>query len=123
MKNMELAKKLAIVNVGDEWKIEDCEELCMLTGLENEWEQADGESFERVVTEAIMRATNELAPFAISLSEMPFDRFEDEKGFIHATGRAICTEYGVFEDEYEDSDTQDIPTLFYENEEGEWGVA
>lgn len=36
----------------DTWILEDCEELCKLAGLEDEWRMADGENFEAVVYKA-----------------------------------------------------------------------
>lgn len=36
----------------DEWDFELCEELCKLAGLETEWEEADGETFEFVLENA-----------------------------------------------------------------------
>lgn len=33
----------------DEWDFELCGELCKLAGLEHEWEEADGETFEFVL--------------------------------------------------------------------------
>ena len=36
----------------DEWNLELCEELCKLAGLGDEWEEADGETFELVVEKA-----------------------------------------------------------------------
>ena len=35
-----------------EWIPEPCEELCELAGLADEWEEADGESFEAVLFKA-----------------------------------------------------------------------
>lgn len=35
-----------------EWNLELCEELCNLAGLETEWEEADGETFELVLENA-----------------------------------------------------------------------
>ena len=34
------------------WNADDCSDLCELAGLEKEWEEADGESFEAVVYRA-----------------------------------------------------------------------
>mgnify|MGYP005796498389 FL=1 len=36
----------------NEWDFELCEELCKLAGLEKEWEEADGETFELVLENA-----------------------------------------------------------------------
>ena len=36
----------------DEWNLELCEELCKLAGLEDEWKEADGETFEQVLYKA-----------------------------------------------------------------------
>ena len=35
-----------------EWNPELCEELCKLAGLEDEWKEADGETFEQVLYKA-----------------------------------------------------------------------
>ena len=36
----------------DEWDPDDCRELCELAGIEDEWDAADGETFEQVVYKA-----------------------------------------------------------------------
>lgn len=36
----------------DQWNAEDCRALCELAGMVEEWEQADGETFEKVVNAA-----------------------------------------------------------------------
>lgn len=36
----------------DTWNEEDCKELCRLAGLEHEWEEADGSTFESVLYKA-----------------------------------------------------------------------
>lgn len=36
----------------DTWNLEDCKRLCELAELESEWEAADGETFENVLSEA-----------------------------------------------------------------------
>lgn len=35
-----------------EWNLDDCQELCDMAGIIEEWEQADGETFEQVVEKA-----------------------------------------------------------------------
>jgi len=45
----QLAKK---ISSSDEWILEDCRELCEMAGLEDEWEAADGDTFESVVYKA-----------------------------------------------------------------------
>ena len=35
-----------------EWNPEDCKELVKLAGMEKEWQQAEGEDFERVLQKA-----------------------------------------------------------------------
>lgn len=35
-----------------EWDPELCEELCKLAGLEDEWKEADGKTFEQVLYKA-----------------------------------------------------------------------
>lgn len=42
----EIAREL---NDSGEWIPELCEELCELAGMEQEWQDADGESFEAVL--------------------------------------------------------------------------
>ncbi len=42
----EIAKEL---NASGEWIPELCEELCIMAGMDEEWKQADGETFESVV--------------------------------------------------------------------------
>lgn len=37
----------------DEYNFELCKEICKAAGMEKEWEQADGESFEKVVEKAV----------------------------------------------------------------------
>jgi hypothetical protein len=36
----------------DVWSMADCEKLCWLAGMEDEWKRADGESFEAVLYKA-----------------------------------------------------------------------
>ena len=38
--------------MSDEWNPEDCRRLCELAGIEDEWNAADGETFEQVVFKA-----------------------------------------------------------------------
>ena len=45
----EIAKE---IRVSDDWNFELCGELCKLAGLEKEWEEANGETFEFVLEEA-----------------------------------------------------------------------
>lgn len=41
---------------------------------------------------------------------MPFDRFDNEKGFVHATGREYWDPFpGCWRAEYEDDSTVDLP--------------
>lgn len=37
----------------EEYNFELCKEICKAAGMEKEWEQADGESFEKVVEQAV----------------------------------------------------------------------
>lgn len=48
----EIAREL---NESGEWMLELCEELCKLADMEQEWKDADGESFESVVYAAAER--------------------------------------------------------------------
>lgn len=36
----------------DVWSMADCEKLCWLAGMEDEWKRADGENFEAVLYKA-----------------------------------------------------------------------
>ena len=45
----ELAEK---IRKNPEWNLDDCRELCDLAGIHEEWEQADGETFEQVIGKA-----------------------------------------------------------------------
>lgn len=40
------------IYMSDEWNPEDCRRLCELAGIEDEWDTADGETFEQVVFKA-----------------------------------------------------------------------
>lgn len=40
------------INASDEWDSEDCRRLCELAGVLDEWEEAEGETFEAVVRDA-----------------------------------------------------------------------
>lgn len=42
----EVARK---IRTSEEWNAKLCEELCSLAGMSEEWDAADGESFEEVV--------------------------------------------------------------------------
>ena len=48
-------EEIAVANriyFSDEWDPEDCRRLCELAEIEDEWEAADGETFEQVVFKA-----------------------------------------------------------------------
>ena len=40
------------ISMSDEWDPEDCRRLCELAEIEDEWDAADGETFEQVVYKA-----------------------------------------------------------------------
>lgn len=40
------------IRKNDIWDVDDCKALCDLAGFSDEWEAADGETFEQVVYEA-----------------------------------------------------------------------
>lgn len=40
------------ISMSDEWNPEDCRRLCELAEIEDEWDAADGETFEQVVYKA-----------------------------------------------------------------------
>lgn len=66
--------------------------------------------------------------YAAYLNEMPFDKYVDGEGYIHATGRAVLLtneDYDIFDlrrdiwvNEYEDN-AYDVPTLYQEDDNGE----
>lgn len=60
--------------------------------------------------------------YAYIANRMPFDKVKDNT-FVHATGRIIVGKYthinmGGEVVEYEGDEFDDVPTLFYEDEEG-----
>lgn len=50
------------IHEADEWEYceEECAELCRLAGMESEWKEADGETFEAVLIEAAKRLNVEI---------------------------------------------------------------
>ena len=46
MKNV---KEMIKTQSGNEWELEACAELCEMAGMSEEWEAADGDTFESVV--------------------------------------------------------------------------
>lgn len=52
---MELKELVKRINKSDTWNPEDLKELCRLAGMEKEWENADGETFESVVYQTAER--------------------------------------------------------------------
>lgn len=53
----------------------------------------------------------------VRLNKMPFDRFEDGIGFIHATGYEVKLESGEWILEYEDDVIEDAVDCVYSQEE------
>ena len=47
--NAYAAEIAARIQNADEWNAEDCAELCELADMTEEWEAADGDTFESVV--------------------------------------------------------------------------
>lgn len=41
------------IEAEDQWDMDDCKAVCEAAGLEEEWDAADGETFEAVVYKAI----------------------------------------------------------------------
>ena len=52
MKTYELIEK---INAATEWNPEDCAELCSRADMTEEWDAADGDTFEAVVYEAMRK--------------------------------------------------------------------
>lgn len=51
--NFEEATEIAMkIREADTWDANDCRELCDLAGIADEWDAADGETFEGVVYKA-----------------------------------------------------------------------
>lgn len=50
--NTKITELVAKINSSDEWDLSSLAELCELAGLEEEWNAADGESFEEVAYKA-----------------------------------------------------------------------
>lgn len=55
METYELIEK---INAATEWNHEDCAELCRRADMTEEWEAADGDTFEAVVYEAMRKLDN-----------------------------------------------------------------
>lgn len=51
------------------------------------------------------------------LAEMPFDKYNDEDGFVHATGDIVTLEDGTEILEYEDCIFDDADNCIYEDED------
>ena len=52
MANTRITELVEKINSSDEWDLSTLAELCKLAGLEEEWNAADGESFEKVAYKA-----------------------------------------------------------------------
>lgn len=50
--SVEAVELAARIREADEWNTEDLAELCEMAGLEKEWQEADGETFEQVAYKA-----------------------------------------------------------------------
>ena len=59
-----LAKK---IDNAQEWDMDDCKALCEAMGMGDEWEAADGETFEAVVEKAVEIALKESKPVYLSV--------------------------------------------------------
>lgn len=70
-----------------------------------------------------------IAKYAVNLFNMPFDKYCDDEGFVHATGRVVKLVNEDYKDkdflreiwvtEYENN-AYDVPTLYYEDESGDY---
>lgn len=61
--NHEEAEDIArAIRKSDTWDPDDCEELCRLAGMLDEWKAADGETFERVLFAAAEKLNVEIVP-------------------------------------------------------------
>lgn len=61
---MALAKK---IDSAQEWNLDDCKALCEALDMGDEWEAADGETFEAVVEKALEIALKDSKPAALSI--------------------------------------------------------
>ncbi len=52
MKNAYVEELAMRIKEADTWDLDDCKALCEAAGLGDEWEESDGETFERVVERA-----------------------------------------------------------------------
>lgn len=59
-----LAKK---IDNAQEWDMDDCKALCEALDMGDEWEAADGETFEAVVEKAVAIALNDSKPVYLSI--------------------------------------------------------
>lgn len=50
---MRTAQEIAeSIRNSETWEQKDCEELCMLAGIDKEWEESDADTFESVIEKA-----------------------------------------------------------------------
>lgn len=64
----DLAEELAVsFREKDVWNMAECEKLCWLAGMEDEWKRADGENFEAV----LYKAANKLG---VEIQEVRYGR-------------------------------------------------
>lgn len=49
----EIRELIDRIEAADRWDMNDCKSVCEAAGLEEEWDAADGETFEAVVYKAI----------------------------------------------------------------------
>lgn len=61
---IELAKK---IDNAQEWDLDDCKALCEALDMSDEWEAADGETFEAVVEKAVEIALKDSKPVYLSV--------------------------------------------------------
>lgn len=61
---VELAKK---INNAQDWDMDDCKALCEALGMGDEWEAADGETWESVVEKAVGIALKDSEPVYLSV--------------------------------------------------------
>lgn len=81
--NAEALKIAEVIRNSDTWDMDACAELCELAGMTAEWEAADGETFEQVVTAAAEKLGVEIIAETPSKEhvEVRLDEWETSSGW------------------------------------------
>nr|DAH40448.1 MAG TPA: hypothetical protein [Caudoviricetes sp.] len=78
---IELAKK---IDDAQEWNLDDCKALCEAVDMGDEWDAADGETFESVVEKAVEIALKDSKPVYLSVDNGTTHIAADEDADLQA---------------------------------------